>query len=202
MVAQYQGTIKNSEAQVADARLNLTFTEVRAPISGRLGLRQVDVGNLVASGDTTPIVTITQTKPIALTFSLPEDQLSTVRRQMATGKPLAVEAWDRGRNRVLATGTLVTVDNQIDTSTGTVKFKARFDNQDESLFPNQFVNVRLHALELSDVIVIPISAIQRNDEGPYVFVVGEGNKVATRKVSLGEIPVSYTHLTLPTTPYV
>ncbi|WP_312601849.1 MdtA/MuxA family multidrug efflux RND transporter periplasmic adaptor subunit [Pseudomonas luteola] len=187
LVAQYQGTIKNSEAQVADARLNLTFTEVRAPISGRLGLRQVDVGNLVASGDTTPIVTITQTKPIALTFSLPEDQLSTVRRQMATGKPLAVEAWDRGRNRVLATGTLVTVDNQIDTSTGTVKFKARFDNQDESLFPNQFVNVRLHALELSDVIVIPISAIQRNDEGPYVFVVGEGNKVATRKVSLGEI---------------
>ncbi|MBA1247458.1 MdtA/MuxA family multidrug efflux RND transporter periplasmic adaptor subunit [Pseudomonas luteola] len=187
LVAQYQGTIKNSEAQVADARLNLTFTEVRAPISGRLGLRQVDVGNLVASGDTTPIVTITQTKPIALTFSLPEDQLSTVRRQMATGKPLAVEAWDRGRNRVLATGTLVTVDNQIDTSTGTVKFKARFDNQDESLFPNQFVNVRLHALELNGVIVIPISAIQRNDEGPYVFVVGEGNKVATRKVSLGEI---------------
>lgn len=187
LVAQYQGTVKNSEAQVADARLNLTFTEVRAPISGRLGLRQVDVGNLVASGDTTPIVTITQTKPIALTFSLPEDQLSTVRRQMATGKPLAVEAWDRGRNRVLATGTLVTVDNQIDTSTGTVKFKARFDNQDESLFPNQFVNVRLHALELSDVIVIPISAIQRNDGGPYVFVVGEGNKVATRKVSLGEI---------------
>ncbi|WP_188864863.1 MdtA/MuxA family multidrug efflux RND transporter periplasmic adaptor subunit [Pseudomonas asuensis] len=187
LVAQYQGTIKNSEAQVADAKLNLTFTEVKAPISGRLGLRQVDVGNLIASGDTTPIVTITQTKPIALTFSLPEDQLSTVRRQMATGKPLAVEAWDRGRNRVLATGTLVTVDNQIDTSTGTVKFKARFDNKDESLFPNQFVNVRLHALELSDVIVIPISAIQRNDEGPYVFVVGEGNTVATRKVSLGEI---------------
>jgi multidrug efflux system membrane fusion protein len=187
LVAQYQGTVKNSEAQVADAKLNLTFTEVRAPISGRLGLRQVDVGNLVTSGDDTPIVTITQTKPIALTFNLPEDQLTTVRRQMGSGKPLVVEAWDRGRNRILATGTLLTVDNQIDTSTGTVKFKARFDNTDEALFPNQFVNVRLHALELNDVIVIPISAVQRNDEGPYVFVVGEGNRVATRKVGLGEV---------------
>lgn len=187
LVAQYQGTIKNNQAQVADAKLNLTFTEVRAPIDGRLGLRQVDVGNLVTSGDDTPLVVITQTKPIALTFSLPEDQLNTVRRQMATGKPLEVEAWDRGKNRVLATGTLITVDNQIDTTTGTVKFKARFDNADEALFPNQFVNVRLHALELNDVIVVPMAAIQRNDQGPYVFVLGEENKVLARQVTLGEI---------------
>ncbi|RXK33339.1 efflux transporter periplasmic adaptor subunit, partial [Bacillus velezensis] len=147
-----QGTIRTNQGQVDDARLNLTFTEVRAPISGRLGLRQVDIGNLVTSGDTTPLVVITQVKPISVVFSLPQQQIGTVVEQMNGPGKLAVTALDRNQDKVLAEGTLTTLDNQIDTTTGTVKLKARFENADGKLFPNQFVNVRLLAQTLKGVL--------------------------------------------------
>ncbi|OVZ66485.1 efflux transporter periplasmic adaptor subunit, partial [Pseudomonas aeruginosa] len=136
-VRQLQGTIRTNQGQVDDARLNLTFTEVRAPISGRLGLRQVDIGNLVTSGDTTPLVVITEVKPISVVFSLPQQQIGTVVEQMNGPGKLAVTALDRNQDKVLAEGTLTTLDNQIDTTTGTVKLKARFENADGKLFPNQ-----------------------------------------------------------------
>lgn len=189
LLNQYQGTLKTNQGQVDDAKLNLAFTEVRAPISGRLGLRQVDVGNLVTSSDTTPLVVLTQVKPIAVVFSLPQQQLGTVAAQLngasATTKPLPVEALDRNKDVTLANGELVTLDNQIDTTTGTVKLKAKFENADRSLFPNQFVNVRLLAETLHDVLLIPANAVQRGNEGTYVYVLGEGDKVVQRPVTLG-----------------
>ncbi|GLK89780.1 MdtA/MuxA family multidrug efflux RND transporter periplasmic adaptor subunit [Pseudomonas turukhanskensis] len=185
LLNQYQGTLKTNQGQVDDAKLNLAFTEVRAPISGRLGLRQVDVGNLVTSSDTTPLVVITQVKPIAVVFSLPQQQLGTVAAQLGQAKAAPVEALDRNKDVTLATGELVTLDNQIDTTTGTVKLKAKFENADRSLFPNQFVNVRLLAETLHDVLLIPANAVQRGNDGTYVYVLGEGDKVAQRAVTLG-----------------
>ncbi|MCY1273104.1 Multidrug resistance protein MdtA [compost metagenome] len=185
LVRQYQGTLRTNQGQVDDAKLNLEFTQIRAPISGRLGLRQVDVGNLVTSGDTTPLVVITQVKPISVVFSLPQQQLGTIGRQLANDRKLPVEALDRNQNRTLATGTLMTLDNQIDTATGTVKLKAGFDNADQSLFPNQFVNVRLLAETLDNVLTIPANAVQRGNDGTYVYVVGEGDKAQRRLVTLG-----------------
>ena len=184
-VRQLQGTIRTNQGQVDDARLNLTFTEVRAPISGRLGLRQVDIGNLVTSGDTTPLVVITQVKPISVVFSLPQQQIGTVVEQMNGPGKLAVTALDRNQDKVLAEGTLTTLDNQIDTTTGTVKLKARFENADGKLFPNQFVNVRLLAQTLKGVLTIPANAVQRGTNGIYVYVVGADNKVSQRSVAIG-----------------
>ncbi len=185
LLNQYQGTLKTNQGQVDDAKLNLAFTEVRAPISGRLGLRQVDVGNLVTSSDTTPLVVITQVKPIAVVFSLPQQQLGTVAAQINQAKALPVEALDRNKDVTLATGELITLDNQIDTTTGTVKLKAKFENADRSLFPNQFVNVRLLAETLHNVLLIPANAVQRGNDGTYVYVLGEGDKVVQRSVTLG-----------------
>ncbi|HCL53040.1 MAG TPA: multidrug transporter subunit MdtA, partial [Pseudomonas sp.] len=138
-VAQFQGLVKTNQAQVNDARLNLEFTQIRAPISGRVGLRQLDLGNLVAANDTTALVVITQTEPINVAFTLPETELGTVLERYRTGASLPVEAWDRGDSKLQATGVLGSIDNQIDTATGTLKFKGRFENKDLALFPNQFV---------------------------------------------------------------
>ncbi|QRY78112.1 MdtA/MuxA family multidrug efflux RND transporter periplasmic adaptor subunit [Pseudomonas sp. PDNC002] len=184
-VRQYEGTLKTNQGQVSDAKLNLEFTQVRAPISGRVGLRQVDVGNLVTSGDTTPLVVITQVKPISVVFSLPQQQLGTIARELYSGKPVPVEALDRNQNRTLATGVLKTLDNQIDTTTGTVKLKAGFENDDHALFPNQFVNVRLLAETLQGVLTIPANAVQRGNDGTYVYLVGEENKAKRQLVTLG-----------------
>ncbi len=190
LLSQYQGTLMTNQGQVDDAKLNLAFTEIRAPISGRLGLRQVDVGNLVSSSDTTPLVVITQVQPIAVVFNLPQQQLGTVVRQLNAKQALPVEALDRNKDLTLAKGELIAVDNQIDTTTGTVKLKARFannsgDNTDRSLFPNQFVNVRLLAETLHDVLLIPANAVQRGNDGTYVYVLGEGDKVSQRAITLG-----------------
>ncbi|MBO3273879.1 MdtA/MuxA family multidrug efflux RND transporter periplasmic adaptor subunit [Pseudomonas schmalbachii] len=185
LVRQYEGTLRTNQGQVDDAKLNLEFTQIRAPIAGRLGLRQVDVGNLVTSGDTTPLVVITQVKPITVVFSLPQQQLGTVAQQLTGSQPIPVEALDRSQNRTLATGTLMTLDNQIDTTTGTVKLKAKFVNDDQRLFPNQFVNVRLLAETLQSVLTIPANAVQRGNDGTYVFVAGEGDKAQRRLVTLG-----------------
>ena len=186
LVNQYRGTLQANQAAVNEAKLNLQFTQIRAPISGRLGLRQVDVGNLISSGDTTPLVVITQTLPIAVSFTLPEGDLPQVLKARASGgEPLVVEAWDRSERQLLATGELESLDNQIDTTTGTVRMKARFANADEILFPNQFVNVRLRVETRRQASLIPAAALQYGSRGTFVFVVGADDKVAVRSVQAG-----------------
>ncbi|MFK0088035.1 MdtA/MuxA family multidrug efflux RND transporter periplasmic adaptor subunit [Pseudomonas sp. NPDC090755] len=185
LVGQYQGTIKTNQAAVGDARLNLDFARIRAPIAGRLGLRQLDVGNLVAANDTTALVVITQTQPITVAFTLPESELGTVLARYRSGASLPVEAWDRGDVKQQAVGVLRSLDNQIDTTTGTLKFKARFENQDEALFPNQFVNVRLLADTLKNVVLAPSAAIQFGTDGTFVYVLEGDKKVRIRALKVG-----------------
>ncbi|MNJ40592.1 Multidrug resistance protein MdtA precursor [compost metagenome] len=185
LVGQFQGTIKTNQAAVGDAKLNLDFTRIRAPITGRLGLRQLDVGNLVAANDTTALVVITQTQPITVAFTLPESELNTVLARYRSGAKLPVEAWDRGDTQQQAVGVLRSLDNQIDTTTGTLKFKAYFENQDEALFPNQFVNVRLLADTLKDVVLAPSAAIQFGTDGSFVYVLEGENKVRIRPLKPG-----------------
>lgn len=185
LVAQYQGTIKTNQAAVGDAKLNLDFTRIRAPISGRLGLRQLDVGNLVAANDTTALVVITQTQPITVAFTLPETELTTVLARYRSGAQLPVQAWDRGDTQQLSVGVLSSLDNQIDTTTGTLKFKASFQNQDEMLFPNQFVNVRLLADTLKDAVLAPSAAMQFGTNGTFAYVLDGENKVRIRSLKLG-----------------
>ncbi|MBC9250754.1 efflux transporter periplasmic adaptor subunit [Pseudomonas alcaligenes] len=185
LVGQYRGTVKSNQAAVADARLNLEFTRVRAPIAGRLGLRQVDTGNLVTSSDTTPLVVITQVQPIAVSFTLPEGDLPPVLSRVRKQEKLLVQAWDRGEQQVLAEGSLHSLDNQIDTATGTVKLKARFSNDAEQLFPNQFVNVRLRVETRGGAVLIPSAALQYGARGSFVFLLGADNKVQVRSVTVG-----------------
>lgn len=190
LVEQLRGTLKNHTGQLDDARLQLSYTRITAPITGRLGLRRVDVGNLVKTGDSDGLVTITQTQPIAVSFTIPENQLVAVRgAYMAAEKSasaLPVEAWDRSEQSLLATGKLTTLDNQIDASTGTLRMKAQFDNADDSLFPNQFVNTRLHLSTLDGAVTIPIDAVQYGSKGTYVYVVQEG-KANMRPIKLGSL---------------
>lgn len=185
LVNQYQGTIKTNQAAVGDAKLNLDFTRIRAPIAGRIGLKQLDVGNLVAANDTTALVVITQTKPITVAFTLPEKDLSAVISRYRSGDKLAVEAWDRGDLQEQATGVLASLDNQIDVATGTLKFKARFDNQNEVLFPNQFVNVHLLADTLKQAVLIPTAAVQFGTNGTFVYAMDGDNKVKIRTLKTG-----------------
>jgi multidrug efflux system membrane fusion protein len=185
LVNQYRGNLKSLQADVATARLNLDFTQVRAPISGRLGIRLADVGNLVSSGDALPLVVITQTLPIAVTFTLPEAELPAVVQQLRGGQTLSVEAWDRSEKLQLAEGELESVDNLIDTATGTVKLKARFANAEEMLFPNQFVNVRLRVQTLQGVTLMPAAALQFGATGTFAYVVDADDKVQVTPVSVG-----------------
>ena len=184
LVNQLRGTLKGNQADVDQAKLDLEFTQIKAPISGRLGLRQVDVGNLVKNGDTTPIVVITETDPIAVLFTLPEGDLPAVLASRRDGQPLKVEAWDRGERLMLGEGVLESIDNQIDTATGTVKLKARFDNNEQMLFPNQFVNVRLQVETRKDSIIVPSSTVQFGNQGTFVYVVDEQGKVNLRLVNI------------------
>ncbi|PKM33585.1 MAG: multidrug transporter subunit MdtA [Gammaproteobacteria bacterium HGW-Gammaproteobacteria-12] len=184
LVNQYRGSLQSNQADVATAKLNLDFTQIRAPISGRLGLRQLDVGNLVSGGDTTPLVVITQANPISVIFTIPEGDLPAVMQRRRDGTILAVEAWDRGERLKLAEGVLESLDNQIDTTTGTVKLKARFDNAEQMLFPNQFVNVRLRVETREAATIIPSAAVQFGTQGTFVYVVDGDNKVSIRQVSI------------------
>jgi len=185
LVNQYQGTIKTNQAAVGDAKLNLDFTRIRAPIAGRIGLKQLDVGNLVAANDTTALVVITQTKPITVAFTLPEKDLSAVITRYRSGDKLPVEAWDRGDLKQQAAGVLASLDNQIDVATGTLKFKARFDNQNEVLFPNQFVNVHLLADTLKQAVLIPTASVQFGNNGTFVYVMDGDKKVKIRPLKTG-----------------
>jgi multidrug efflux system membrane fusion protein len=185
LVRVREGAVAADTAAVANARLQLAYTRIEAPISGRLGLRSVDAGNLIRANDANGLVTITQTQPIAVMFTVPEVDLPKVIEPLRAGTQLPVEAWDRGERNVLATGVLTTVDNQIDLATGTLRLKATFANEDESLFPNQFVNVRLRVRVIGDAIVIPAAAVQFGARGTYVFVVTPENKSTLREVTLG-----------------
>lgn len=185
LVGQYRGTVKSNQAAVAEARLNLDFTRIRAPIAGRLGLRQVDIGNLITAGDTTPLVVITQVQPISVSFTLAENELAPVLARVRNNEKLQVQARDRNEKAVLAEGVLHSLDNQIDIATGTVKLKARFENADESLFPNQFVNVRLRVETRQGATLIPSAALQYGSRGTFVFLLDANDKVVVRAVSVG-----------------
>ena len=185
LVAQREGAVAADRAQVADARLQLDYTRIVAPISGRLGLRRIDPGNLVRANDVEGIVTITQTQPIAVEFAVPEINLQDVLDPLRAGEALVVEAWDRSERQQLAEGTVRTVDNQIDPQTGTLRLKAVFTNEDERLFPNQFVNVRLRVRTLRDAIVVPAAAVQFGSRGTYVYVIDSDLKARVRDVVLG-----------------
>jgi multidrug efflux system membrane fusion protein len=172
---QAAGSIKADQAAIEAAKVNLAYCRIYSPIDGVVGLRQVDPGNIVNAGQTTGLVVLTQIHPIAVIFTLPEDQLPRVQRAMkAPAPPLTVEAYDRSDAHLIATGKLLTIDNQIDTTTGTAKLKAVFDNTDNGLFANQFVNVRLVLSQRPDAIVVPTAAISTGTQGDYVFVVNPG----------------------------
>ncbi|HIJ63440.1 MAG TPA: efflux RND transporter periplasmic adaptor subunit, partial [Rhodospirillaceae bacterium] len=185
LVKQYEGVVETDKAMVDTAKLNLTYCHIVAPISGRVGLRQVDPGNYAQTNDTNGIVVITQMHPISVIFTLPEDNLPAVMKRLAAGASLPVTAFDRSHSTRLGQGMLTTVDNQIDTSTGTVKLRAVFDNADNLLFPNQFVNVRLLVDTLTDQVSIPAAAVQRGAPGTFVYLVKPDNTVAVKPVTLG-----------------
>jgi multidrug efflux system membrane fusion protein len=185
LVSELEGALAVDQAQVDHARLQLAYTQVEAPIAGRLGFRRTDAGNLVRQSDAEGLAVITQTRPIAVRFTIPEVDLQRVLDPFRAGEALQVEAWDRNEKTVLATGVLKTLDNQIDIATGTLRLKAEFANEDERLFPNQFVNVRLRVRTLEQAVVIPSVAVQFGSRGTYVYVVNEAKKALIRDVVLG-----------------
>lgn len=184
-VKQYEGTVKADQANVTAAAVNVGYTKVSSPVDGRAGIRGVDVGNFVSAGQTTAIVTVTQLTPISVLFTVPEDAIHDIVERFSAGEEMRVEAYDRAQANLLATGRLTAVDSVVDITTGTVKLRAMFTNEDGSLFPAQFVNVRLLVNTLENQVVIPSAAIQRGASGTFVFVVKADHTVAMRTVTVG-----------------
>ena len=187
LVHQYEGTVKSDQGQVDNAKLQLTYSRVTAPIGGVVGLRQVDPGNIIHASDTNGLVVITQLQPITVLFPIPEDDLQQVVKRIKSGASLPVEAWDRAQKVKLATGKLLTLDNQIDTATGTVKLRAEFPNDDSALFPNQFVNVRMLVDTRTDATLVPSAAIQRGAPGTFVYAVSDDKSVSVKPLKLGPV---------------
>lgn len=187
LVRQYQGTVRADQAMVDNARLNLAYCSIVSPVTGRIGLRFVDPGNYVQVNDATGIAVVNQLKPITVMFALPEDNVPAIMKRVRAGASLPVTVYDRGQSALLAKGVLATIDNQIDTSTGTVKLKARFDNEDEALFPNQFVNTRLTVDTLRDATVIPTAAVQRGAPGTFVYAVNPDSTVSIKPIKTGPV---------------
>jgi multidrug efflux system membrane fusion protein len=187
LVRQYEGAVKVDQGQVDAAKLQLTYAKITAPISGRVGLRQVDPGNIVSTSDANGIVVITQLQPISVVFTLPEDNIPDVMKRLQAGAKLTVDAFDRSQQNKLATGTLMTVDNQIDPTTGTVKLKAQFGNENFSMFANQFVNTRLLVNVKHDTTIVPSAGIQRGSQGTFVYVVNADRTVSVRPVQIGTV---------------
>lgn len=185
-VKQYQGIVEMDHAQVNNAKLQLSYAKITAPISGRLGLRQIDQGNLVQANETT-LVMLTQSHPISVVFTLPEDHVPAVMQHQKSATPIAVYAYDRAGKIKLAEGKLVAIDNQIDTSTGTFKLKAHFDNTEENLFTNQFVNIKMYVNTLDDAVQISTAALEYDEKGAFIYVVTHDDTVQLRHVTLGEI---------------
>lgn len=183
-VGQYDGAIKTDQGAIDSARLNLTYCKITAPISGRIGLRQVDAGNIVHAADTNGLVVITQLQPIAVLFSLPEVNLLTVNKKLGAGLHPVAEAYDADNAVKLSTGTLATIDNLIDQTTGTFKLKAVFNNEDNKLFPNQLVYIRLLVDNMTGLTIVPAAAIQRGPQGTFVFLVTPGNTATVRNVTV------------------
>lgn len=183
-VDQFAGAIEADEAQVRNARLQLSYSRITAPFRGRIGLRLVDPGNIVHASDPNGLFVLNQVHPIAVVFSLPQDELAEVRDKLRAGASLEVEAYDRDNSRRIADGKLLTVDNQIDTTTGTYRLKAVFENADDALFPNQFVNVRLRLDTLQGLVLVPSAAVQRGSHGTFTYVVGADATAHVRPVKV------------------
>jgi len=185
LVEQYEGAIKTDQGAIASAKLQLDYCRITAPIGGRLGLRLVDPGNIVHTSDTAGLVVITELQPITVLFTLPADQLPAVLKQVQAGARLEVDAYDRDNKVLLASGFLLSLDNQIDTATGTIRLKAEFSNEDGGLFPNQFVNARLLVDTLHDATLVPTAAVLRGVQGTYAYLVSPDQRVAVRPIGLG-----------------
>jgi multidrug efflux system membrane fusion protein len=195
LVRQYQGQVETDQGAIDNAKLQLVYSRVTSPITGRVGLRLVDPGNIVHAADANGLVTITQEQPITVIYPVAEDDVPRIVKRMQSGQPVTVEAYDRSGQTKLATGHLLTIDNQIDTTTGTVKLKAEFPNQDGALFPNQFVNVRMLVETRQDATLVPSAAIQRGAPGTFVFLVKPDQSVAVTKVKLGAVEGDTTEVT-------
>lgn len=185
LVAQYEATIKQDQANIDSAKLNLVYCHINAPITGVLGLRIVDPGNIVHASDANGMITIAQLQPIAVLFTIPEDSLPSVVQKIRQGNHLPVDAYNRDFTQKLASGTVLTLDNQIDPTTGTSKLKAIFENKENTLFPQQFVNIRLHVDTLSNQLVVPNVAVQNGQQGTFVYVVAEDSRVHMKTVKVG-----------------
>jgi multidrug efflux system membrane fusion protein len=186
LVGQFDGAITSDQSQIDNAKLQLTYSRITAPISGRIGLRLVDAGNIVHATDANGLLVITQLQPIAVLFSLPQDQLPQVNAKLRVGTTLAVDAYDRDDTAKIASGKLLTIDNQIDPTTGTYKLKSIFSNEDNGLFPNQFVNVHLLVDTKHNLTIVPAAAIQRGPQGTYVYAVGSDNIVKIHTVAIAQ----------------
>lgn len=184
-VAEYEGLVQADQGAVDSTRLQLSYCRITAPISGRLGLKLVDQGNLVRASDSTGIVVLTQEQPISVVYSVPEDNLPALRKALQSDQKLVVDVYDRGMKNKLTSGTLSAINNQIDTTTGTVQMRAAFNNDDRALFPNQFVNVRLLVEVQNEVVLIPTTAIQIGTQSRFVFVLKDGKTVERRSVVVG-----------------
>src|SRR2546426_771793 len=191
LVGQVDGAITSDQSQIDNAKLQLTYSRITAPISGRVGLRLVDAGNIVHANDPNGIVVITQLQPISVLFSLPQDQLPEVSAKLRSGVQLAVEAFDRDNTSKIADGKLLTIDNQIDPTTGTYKLKSIFNNTDNALFPNQFVNVHLLVDTKHNLTIVPAPAIQRGPQGTYVYAVGSDKDRKSTRLNSSHLVISY-----------
>jgi multidrug efflux system membrane fusion protein len=187
LVQQYEGTVKSDQANVDTFKLDLTYARITAPVSGRVGLRQVDPGNYVTTGDTNGVVVITQLQPISVIFTTSEDNLTAILKPLHAGTKMSVTAYDRANTKSLESGYLETIDNQIDTTTGTVKLRATFDNQESMLFPNQFVNTKLLVDVIKDATIVPTPAVLNGSSGAFVYVVKPDNTVTVRNVKIGPV---------------
>jgi multidrug efflux system membrane fusion protein len=189
LVKQLEGTVMTDKASEGVARLNLSYTQIKAPIAGRVGLRVVDLGNLVNSGDANGIAVITQLAPIDVEFSIPQDQVPDVQSRTQEKSPLPATAFDRTRTTALSKGRFNALDNQVDTQTGTVKAKARFSNEDMKLFPSQFVNLRLEVRNIKDAVVVPVTALRHGGTGDFVYTLNADKTVSVRPVTRGQATV-------------
>lgn len=184
LVKQYQATLASDTAQINSTKLQLSYTKITAPISGKVGFRQVDAGNQVKASDGNGLVTIAQLTPITVVFSLPENTLPDLKVALLNNPNLDIEAWDKDKKQRIATGKLLTLDNQVDSSTGSIRLKALFDNNDESLYPNQFVNIRLQLKTLTQVTTIPSTALQRGAKGDFVYVINDDNTASVVPIKI------------------
>jgi len=182
LVEQYKGAVKTDQAEIDTAKLNLTYCKITAPVTGRIGLRAIDAGNYIQANGATSLTTITQMQPMSVLFSLPQDDVPAVQQEIQTGAVLDVKAFDRTQSAQLGLGMLTSMDNQIDTGTGTLKFRAQFENTDLALFPNQFVNVQVKVKTLKDAIIIPASGVQRGAQGLFVYKVADDLKVSLQPI--------------------